>query len=279
VASAPSNGWPVNDPQTLYLLYLPETLKLTLGGNTECNQGVGGYHQETMASGSPLVYGIVGLECHTVYQEGVTQFATHVGSHEIVEAVTDPHVATGRGWVGYDPPHWAWAQFEQYANEVGDACEWFHDSTYLSTTPPYWLQRTWSNKSALGGHNPCEPATDTYFNVTPLDLQDITITDQGRKIATKGYALQVGVAASVDLGFYSDAALAPWTIDVVEGNPIFGKPTPTVTIAVEGKSGQDGDVVTVYLTADYPTPPSGTLLTAVSTGNGVHYMPFLITAK
>lgn len=286
VTNAPASGWPINDSDTIYMLMLPEQLKLTLGGNTECNSGVGGYHTETISNGNPVVYAIVGLECHTVYGEGVTQFATQVGSHELGEAATDPYPGSMPGYYGYDDAHWAFAPFLSYQYENGDACEFFGDSVASFTKPPFVLQRLWSNLSARTGHNPCVPNTDPYFSVTPLDMVDITIHDQSpaspnRKIVTKGYAMKVGQAASVDFGFYSDGPVPKWTVEAVEGSPVaFSQPSsPTLTMALQGKSGVDGDIGSVYITPNYPSPPQGTLVTLVSHGaTAKHYMPFLIMA-
>ena len=283
VGNAPANGWPVNDPNTVYLLFLPEALKLTLGGNTECNSGVGGYHTETTANGMSVVYGIVGLECHNVYGTSVTPFATQVGSHELAEAVTDPHPGAGPAFYGYDAAHWAWAELLNHQYENGDACEFFSDSVVSFTKPPYVLQREWSNLSAKSGHNPCVPNPDPYFSVSPLGMVDITIHDQApssnyKKIVTKGYSMQVGVQASIDFGFYSDAPVPKWTVQAVEG-PIFTgftPPSPTVTLALQTKSGVDGDVGTLYVTPNFPSPPEGTLVTIISQGTAKHYAPFLL---
>lgn len=287
VTGAPASGWPVNDSNTIYLLFLPETLKLTLGGNTECNSGVGGYHTDTTSGGADIIYAIVGLECHGVYQQTVTTFATQVASHELGEAATDPHPNSALGFIGFDAAHWAFTEMNLYQIENGDACEFYSDSVAQFTDPPFALQRLWSNLSARSGHNPCVVNPDPYFNVTPLDLVDITIHDQdptagglNKKIVTKGYPMKVGQAASVDVGFYSDQPMPMWSIDVIEGTPFNGPSQSTLTLAVQGDTGADGNIASIYITPQSPSPPQGTLVTVVSKSAtaGKHYMPFLVMA-
>ncbi len=281
VSNAPGNGWPANDAFTVYVLYLPESLKLAAGGHPTCDSA-GGYHTSTTANGSELVYAIIDTECHPQWGYPVSTYASFVGSHELVEVVTDPHVSTQAGFVGFDDAHAAWSPFVLYYEENGDSCRFNADSVVSFTSPPYFMQRSWSNASAKAGHNPCSPNPDPYFNVTPLDMVDITIRDRDvfgsiKKKLTKGYPMQVGVQASIDFGFYSDQPLPKWSVQAIEGSPFaFNTPSPTLTLALQTKSGQDGDIGTLYITPNYASPPAGTLVTLVSLGTAKHFMPFLI---
>ena len=46
-----TSGWPAPTPDSLYVLYVPKGIVVTLGGEDTCRIGVGGYHQDTVSTG------------------------------------------------------------------------------------------------------------------------------------------------------------------------------------------------------------------------------------
>lgn len=279
VDAAPGSGWPVDDASTVYVVYVPEAMELTSGNANDCNIE-DGYHDEMQTQTvSHLVYAVVNEGCHDT--QDVVSFTTEVASHEMVESATDPHAETDLAYAGFDEDHYAWEQWNQRQDELADACEYFAEANYESTAPfDDWLQRSWSNAGAAAGHDPCVPApAGAYYNATPLGLDSISITLKNGSLATKGYSIGVGTKRTVQIGLYSDAPHAPWTVNVVEGDG-FSTPVSHVTIAQTVTSGQNGDVLDVDITTK-STKASGVLVTVVSSASGepTHYMPFLVATE
>jgi hypothetical protein len=270
---------PAATDETMYSVFLSAHTSLVFNGHDACSAGVGGYHFETVISGTRTQYAVV-PRCagHSV---------TAGMSHELAETATDPHAASGPAWNGFEDPYMAWDIFQGFwvGAEVGDACEFFQDSWYSENLPPLAdVQRLWSNKSAAAGHAPCVPAAPgAYFNVTALNLEDIVIdlSEIGAPSAfhTKGYKASVGQTISFHVGFYSDGPTSgPWKVTASSGNPVHA-PTTYLTASVQPSktSGINGDTTTVTATLNGVGTPKAAVLTLASTLNGVtHLMPVLI---
>ncbi len=289
-----TSGWPAPTPNTVYVLYINPATTFSLQGEEICGQGVGGYHSDTfavtggMTTTTDVAYAIV-PRCMFDTTTSAYDTTTESASHEIVEAATDPYGGNvGYGWVGFDQAHLAWDLFQQFQDEIGDACEMYADSFYKAATPfAYQLQRQWSNASAAAGHNPCVPAPTTpYFNTTPLDVENVT-ANLSRLMAspnalTQGYKVLAGTSKTFAIGFYSDGDTGgPWTISVDESNPITTKmPAHRLTATLDRTTGQNGEKA--YVTVDVTTASTtleAEFITVVSTLNGVsHYMPILISS-
>jgi hypothetical protein len=191
-------------------------------------------------------------------------------AHEYAEAATDPYPSypntnappTELGFVGFDGNHLSWDVYTGFQDELGDACEFWAESYYQETGAfPYWVQRIWSNKAAAAGHNPCAPQpSGAYTGMTlfPSQEGDITVdlTSVGfAKQTTKGFHAVVGQSVTFQVGFFSDAPTAPWTISYDfqaqtnlfdnSGNQI-GNGAATVTI--DHPTGVNGDKAYVTVT-------------------------------
>jgi hypothetical protein len=290
-------AWPAPTTQTIYAFFLPPGTSLLFGGGggggggDACMQGIGGYHDQVMANGQTVAYAVV-PSCTFGQGTPANEQSTMSMSHELIEAATDPHPQDNNpGYVGFDPNHFAFDDFQRFSSETGDACEFFRDSFYqqMETSFTFWVQRTWSNQSGAAGHNPCVPVpAEPYFNVTPLDLATVNIDESqlgGPAMApTKGVHILGGQTATFQVGFYSDAATSgPWTIKAVSGNPVAGGGTAStaLTASVDKSSGVNGEKAYVTVTVKTPsTRLKGELLTIVSSLNGTdHYMPILIGSE
>jgi hypothetical protein len=268
---APATGNPV------YILYLAKSTDLILQGKSACSQGVGGYHDSTKVNGKNVAYAII-PRC------GEFDTLTNAASHELAEAATDPYPRVSPAWTGFKDEHLAWEFFQQFQSENGDACEFYRDSmlTAQETDVGFAVQRQWSNVSGKAGHDPCVPviAGQTYFNVTPLDLEDLDVdlsTLGGDVVTTKGYKIPLGGTKTIPLGFYSDAAQAAWTIKAITGGIAGGGGRGGVDLTLDVTTGQNGEKA--YLTATVNTAgrTNSELVTIVSTrGSVTHYMPILI---
>ena len=150
-ANAPDGG-------TMYLLYLPPGV--VFSGGAGCPYG--GYH---------LPYGTLG-DGWGVVERCQYDFATMlealtiVGSHEIVEAATDPDVSTGWGQYPTAANQWtqsAWLPYGGgYPVEAADYCI---STRAIESGVAY--QRMLSNSASAAGNDPCVPALPvTYYNLT-----------------------------------------------------------------------------------------------------------------
>jgi hypothetical protein len=280
--------WPAPTAQTVYLLMLPQDMSLTLGGQDACGQGIGGYHTNTTVNGNQVAYAIVprcAFGGATTPQQ-LLDLATQSASHELIEAATDPHPQTDAAWIGYDDNHLSFDFFQQFQSENADSCEFFKSSFYQNTETSFAfnVQRSWSNKSAQAGHDPCVPLpANPYFNVAPIAAEDLVVdlsTVGGNAASkTRGYAVKVGETRTFAVGLYSDAPTSgPWALTVAESNPVFGAPkTSRLAVSIDKQTGQNGEKAYVTVTVKLAGKTKAELLTVVSSsGQSKHYMPILI---
>jgi hypothetical protein len=267
----PASGDPV------YVLYLAKGTDLMLQGKSACSQGVGGYHDSTKVNGKSVAYAII-PRCNNEIDQ-----LTNAASHELAEAATDPYPRTAPGWSGFKEENLAWELFQQFQSENGDACEFYKDSllTAQETDVGFAVQRQWSNVSGKAGHDPCVPviAGQTYFNVTPLELEDLDVdlTNLGGGAATtKGYKIAVGATKTIPLGFYSDGPQTAWTIKAMAGG-IAGGSRGGVDLTLDVTSGENGEKAYLTVTVNTAGRTNTELVTIVSSHAGTtHYMPLLI---
>jgi hypothetical protein len=272
-------AWPTPAGDVVYILYLPQTTDLLLQGKSACSQGVGGYHDSTSVNGKPTAFAIV-PRCGSGNLDHVTVSA----SHELAEAATDPYPQTRPGLFGFREEDLAWEFFQQFQSENGDACEFYRDSDLLpsETDVGFAVQRQWSNASGKAGHDPCVPRLKdaTYFNVTPLDLEDVGVdlSAVGGSTATaKGFKVKVGETRQVPLGFYSDGPIGEWTIKAVNGGIAGGRSSGGLDLTLDVTSGQNGQKAYLTVTVNTAGKTGAELVTIVSSRAGTsHYMPLLI---
>ncbi len=293
-------AWPAATSETIYAFFLPPGTSLqtqTNGGSTgdACSAGIGGYHDQVTVGGVTTSYAVV-PSCSFPGGNPAAQQTTMSMSHELIEAVTDPHPRDNNpGYVGFDDAHFSFDWFQEFSDEVGDACEFFDSSFYedQETTPvafDYWVQRTWSNKSGLAGHDPCVPAPSTpYFNVTPLNLQmvgmvlpaQLSSTGKAQPFQTKGLHVAVGQSATLALGFYSDAPTGgPWTLGYSLGSPVLSQKPTYLTVSLDRTTGQNGDKAYATVKVNSLGKLNGELVVFHSKMNGVtHYMPVVVGSE
>lgn len=276
--SKAEGAWPTpatGDP--VYILYLPKTTDLVLGKSSACRQGVGGYHESVKVNGKNVAYAII-PQC-----QGFDEI-TLSASHELAEAAVDPYPNARPAWVGFQDENLAWEFFQQFQSENGDACEFYRDSALRPNESDvgFTVQRQWSNASALAGHDPCVPAFPgaTYFNVTPLQQEDIDVdlsSMGGSTATTKGYKIPVGKTRTIPLGFYSDGPLSKWTVRAVAGGIAGGSRGSDVDLNLDVNEGQNGEKTYLTITVNSAGRSGTELVTVVSTrGSTTHYMPILI---
>jgi len=264
-----TSGWPAPDGNTMYVVYVPAAVNVTDPAGSPCD----GYHVE-LTGGTQTTnpdgvsYALIMEQCYMTDMLPEMQDITETGSHEIAEGTTDPYPNNGPAWVGFDADHLSWELWEAWQDEVADACQYFDDGYYLGgADEPNWLSRIWSNASAKAGHNPCVPApSGAYNNTTPLGLQAISVTavdvnDTISPFTTKGWRIAPGATATVQVGFYSDAAMPAWSVTASEADYCKTSdatcPSDALTITPTTFTGKNGDTVNLTIKVN-KAPSEGT---------------------
>jgi hypothetical protein len=285
-------AWPAPDDNTLYAIYLPPGAALTSGGQNLCQEGVGGYHTES--NNKNYVYAIM-PHCSGFQTADVELGA----SHELNEAATDPHPGTNPAWVGFDDDHLSFELFNQFQDELGDACESYVEATDPTDLTPYTVQRQWSNESAAAGSHWCVPKlAEPFYNTTFLpqtNLDSITVNldsvfPGAGSTTSKGIKIPVNTARTFPIGLFSDQATsAPFTIDVQgttdpitqdqNGNDVANG---AFTVSLDLASGLNGQIANVTVTpTSYSTLGINFFyIRAVLPGaQQHHYLPIIISAN
>jgi hypothetical protein len=207
--SGTSAGHPPNG-QTLYVLYLPPGMQLTLGdadgdGNDSDENG---YHDACCSGLSypgdafAVASGVIqdgALE--SISSESLTQQRTRTASHEIAEALTDPATDPETGYVISVPAgEHTWASVFALAGggELADLCR-IGNRVVLPGGESYLAQRIWSNTAAAAGGDPCIPASsDPYYSTS---------------IPQAWYPAAPGATVSIPVQGWSTAPMGDWTIE------------------------------------------------------------------
>ena len=146
------------DGRSLYLLYLPTGV--SFAGDSACTAPIGtGYHSPFGTNDSWAVVQRCQGGFHSVLED-----LTVVGSHEVVEAASDP---MGTAW-GLVPPSdpWTanpWATLDgAWGEENGDFCI---GTRYREGA--FYYQRFYANAAVNAGGDPCIPRLSIpYYNVS-----------------------------------------------------------------------------------------------------------------
>jgi hypothetical protein len=229
--------FPTPDDNTLYVLYFPPGVTITLDGSGSCDS-FGAYHNTMQL---PFANQLLNNVAYAIIPRcGTKESTTTVSaSHEIIEAATDPDI--GQTSLAYYMLNQLWAIA---GGEVGDLCEGIGSSGTTTTESTFVVQRSWSNKSAASGHNPCVPipSGDVYFNAAPR---------QQKVILPKA-----GATAVLTLDAFSDAPMAPWTLTATDFAQ-FQQQLPLLSFSFDKTSVQNGDVIQLTITAKGTMPSSG----------------------
>ena len=287
-----SGVFPAYTAQTVYMIYLPESVSFTAtddNGKTidACTQ-VEGYHTESgygSESGPYYPYGVIPELC-AVGDDSVPSLidsVTATAAHEIVESITDPLPDESPGYVYFDLPHYSYEVYNDEQDELADACENYGSSYYLEGTDlPFYVQRSWSNASAAAGHNPCVPLVrgQPYFNVSITNPDTVMVTaDDGTRHSAEGYRITPGSTRTIPFTFVSDQATdGGWFLDGIEGNVIDPVITSRLTITVDTPQGVNGQAGSVTVTVNSVGDTTAQLITLKSHRGDQpgHYMPILI---
>lgn len=146
---------------SVYFIAYPLGTTVTLDSYTSCVEGgFGGYHNSVQLTSGPwaglgVSYAVL-PECdiEASYPASLTQS----GSHELIEATTDPLPQTETpAYLTVDQADFAW-ELVVGGGEVADMCAQVADAFFQPAGYAYSVQRAWSNAAAAAGHDPCQPS-------------------------------------------------------------------------------------------------------------------------
>jgi hypothetical protein len=123
---AAQSGVPQPDANSLYFVYLPSGVTVSLDGGASCSNFCG-YHQDINGQ---IFYAVMPYPDCSGCAGGLSALdaLTSTSSHELCEAITD--AVPGTGW--YDDSN----------GEIGDICAW-----QTKTVDGYTVQLEWSNSA------------------------------------------------------------------------------------------------------------------------------------
>jgi hypothetical protein len=158
-----SGALPFPNPESLYVFYIPNAGQLEYANEVSCQtRTFAGYHgavDVTTDGGTErLIYAMV-ADCSsgTSTTQQTMDGLTYTGSHEIIEAATDPDINTNLpgGW--YMPPgNDAWVA--PGGEENADLCNG------LGWTQGLWsVTRVWNDVSVGANGPPCLPSPTPWF--------------------------------------------------------------------------------------------------------------------
>ncbi|MEO8878222.1 MAG: hypothetical protein ABI461_21695 [Polyangiaceae bacterium] len=247
--NAKATGFFNTSTEVLYVFYFPSTTTIELQGATSCSQSsqsFGGYHDSfVMPGGKQIAYAVV-ARCGGDDMDAVTAAATH----ELIEATTDPYPlsATNSAYLNPDDAHIVYAFFG--GGEAGDLCEFNRDADYIPSDYPFTVQRTWSNRSILAGHDPCVPAPSTPFVAGIPDQPDNVGVQYLGNGTTRGISIPMGGTRTVDVHFHSDdPATTTWTISANDASKYL-EGTTHLTLGLDSTTAHVGQVVHLSITRD-----------------------------
>ncbi len=125
-----NSGTVTADPNTIFGVYFPAGMKISLQGGTSCSAFCG-YHGNFTYNGQDIKYAVFPYtDCRACSLPGkaVADMLTIVTSHEIREAATDPDLNAWYDAAGY---------------EADDKCAWHN--LYQMTKGNFWVQPEYSN--------------------------------------------------------------------------------------------------------------------------------------
>lgn len=229
-------SFPAPDANTIYMLYTPDSVQVSLDGKRQCID-FGAYHGSmTMTppgAASPVTFAYAVIpRCSNA--DSVVTFGA---SHELIEAATDPvfddAAMVQTGWTSTKD---AWDALA--GGEVADRCfDLERKGRDVYREGPYTVTRSFSNQQAALSHDPCVPAPTPdklpYFNVAP-EYGDVL-------------TMKVGDTVQMPVVAFTDAPLPPFAVDAVEQSGQLGV-VDVLTLSLDRATAQNGQELSVTIT-------------------------------
>jgi hypothetical protein len=243
--AAPGSG-------TVYVLFFPSTTNITFEGEQSCFT-MGAYHNSVVIGGVSVPYAVV-PECASD-QRGGLDSTTSAASHEMIESVTDPSpLGTPLGYSGVDPAH-LYFQLVLGGGELADLCAQWPSSFFTPDDLHHVVQRTWSNRAAVAGRDPCQPELDgeTFFNAVPVLTDTVPINQGTQSVTTQGVIIASGASRTIDVQLYSEADVGPWTVQALNA-PVYAD---NLSFSWDRTSGNNGDTLHLTISVNSFDPTLG----------------------
>lgn len=261
--------FPPPDPNTVYAIYFPSSVSVTLDGAISCSQ-FSAFHNSTVvaargdsdadaATSSMKVAYVIVPRCSSS-----DAALTVAASHELAEAATDPYVSARAYYM--TAPVWT-----RFGGENADLCVSLGaDDAYAEG--PFFVQRAWSFKAAAASHDPCVPAPDPtvqpYFNVAPDTGQDTIV-------------LSAGTSETIALTAFSDGPMADWEVSAAQvPRSQGGSSVVALDLKLDRQTAHNGSKLTLTVTQTGQTA-TGYALFVVSSRSGAtqHSWPLAVVAN
>ena len=245
-------AFPAPDDDTLIALHYPMGVSINLQGSKSC-QAFLGYHSNLTldaAHGNRNVAYLVIPRCSMQSTGmGLLDAVTDTGSHELIEASTDPYPQNKPAYAQVDNNHIYWL-LALGGGETADMCAQSYTASYKDPEVGYLVQRSWSNAAAIASHDPCVPAANkVYFNSAPLLTDTITLGVSGQSTKLKGVKIPIGSTKTVEIDLFSDGPTSgPWTVKAYDYSEFTGG-SPSLEFAFDADSGQNGQKLHLDITA------------------------------
>jgi len=270
-AGASADGgasWPVADGQTVFALFAPSGVTVTLPGNGGSTWvgcvDFGAYHGPLpLFADLTTTYAVIG-RCDGYLGASGIDAVTSAASHELVESATDPLITA------YEQADFAGSGWATTAGggEVGDLCKLDADSDARpADMAGFAVQRTWSNAAAAAGRDPCVPAPAgaPYF----LGVPELAPTETYPGEYALGIAVRPGESTTVDVHLVGAGVAGLWSLQASEPSvPQLPDPAHQLTLVLDRSQGASGDVVHLLVARAAAAPDAGLVPPA----------PFVITA-
>jgi hypothetical protein len=225
------------DPQTIYAVFFPKTTQID-GATGSCTS-YGGYHEDLTVGANAIPYAVI-PECPTFGPVAGLDMVTGAGSHELIEAATDPYPSSNAAYSGLDDASLPLEIFLGGNAENGDLCSLNWDSFFKPAGFDYVVQRGWSNVAAKAGKEPCAPSNpkdEPYFAAAPVMPDTATVLG----VSAKTVKIAVGDTKTIDVMLWSNAPTSkPWTVQVKQPKRVT---TPQLELTLDKSSGQNGDTL------------------------------------
>src|SRR5262249_44705088 len=128
----------------------------------------------------------------------------------------------------------------------------------------YLVPRSWSNRAAAAGHDPCVPASSgDYFNAPPYLDESLISIDRGCPITTKGIEVPYDQDRTIPVQFFSDESMTSWAVNVREA-----RGTHDLSFRWDSVTGRAGDVRHLTIHRNYPSDRGGTTIVLKSSRGG-----------
>ena len=248
----PSNPNAVPPAEAVYVVFYPTGTTISAGALGESCEAFGGYHSSfALGNGAKVAYAVI-PRCTSFNGLMGEDFVTSATSHELIEAATDPDPYVP-AYQGTDGDHFVWTLILG-DGEVADMCAFLPDANVHpseASLTAFLVQRSWSNKGAQAGQDPCVPTAGEpfYFNTLPLTTQ-VSFVDQGQSYQTLGTQVAVGQTTTVTLNLASSGSTnGPWTVELEDYGEAFGG-SEVLDLKLLGRSsGSNGQTLTLQITA------------------------------